>query len=395
MVAASLDEYIEAGNRFEKSLVIHRIVDQIQAEGGRFLKKDARVGKWCELTQQQSKEKVGHAIRDAANLYLSRQQKAETLASGEQLGSGQSQDARLKSPPSYAEVDYDTARIPSSEHRQRSTGRVSLPSSLQHSLDAEADAFDSQFSSRNFMQSPIERTTPQRLILASNVTNPYEMTVAQSRLANRQPGLNLGDTFGHQQPMFQSRQQATHGDLSSRLPAYMTHTSVLNRSDPQRVRQLQTPGPLVPQQPGFRTGTATTSDQTTASVRQQLMSLPYPPSTSSVARAFDPYDRIERDRLLLQQSAPNLHYQQQSQQHHDRIDDNDHFLDVINAVLGPIGHDTEDDTIPAGEVNVSDHHSPQQILFEPQLEHQNPSQFQFSPGDNDEDDRKPSPKERR
>lgn len=386
MVASSLDEYIDAGNRFEKSLVIHRIVDQIQAEGGRFLKKDTREEKWSELTQQQSKEKVGHAIRDAANLYLSRQQKAETRASVEPLGSGHNQEAPLKSPPSYAEVG------------QSSTERVSLPTSAQHSFEAEAAAFDSQFSSHHFMQSPIERTTPQRLITAGNVANPFELSIAQTRGRNRQSDMTQSNEYRHQQAIHRRRQQVIAGDQSSRLPAHMTHTGILNLSDPQNVRQLQPSLPMVPQELGFGSllsaqSGVTTSNRASSSFRQQQMTIPYPPSTTTAARAFDPYDRIQRDQMLLQQSTPNLHYQQQSQQHHDRIDDNDHFLDVINAVLGPIGHDTEDDIIATGESSASD--IPQPILFETQLEHQQQSQLQYLPEENVEEDRKPSPKDRR
>jgi hypothetical protein len=75
MVSAALDEYLKADTRFEKSLVVHKIVDRIRAEGGRFLKKDNREGRWYELTQQRSKEKVGHAVRDAANLHESKLKK--------------------------------------------------------------------------------------------------------------------------------------------------------------------------------------------------------------------------------------------------------------------------------------------------------------------------------
>jgi hypothetical protein len=393
MVAASLDEYIEAGNRFEKSLVIHRIVDQIQAEGGRFLKKDTRVGKWCELTQQQSKEKVGHAIRDAANLYLSRQQKEEARAFGEQLGSGHIQDTPLKSAPTYTAVGYDnTASKASATNRQSSTGRASFPSSVQHSLEAEADAFNLQFSSKNFLESPIERTTPRRLLLASNVANPYDLSIAQSRMVNRQPELTQPEAFRHQQSIHQSRQQAIRGDRRSGSSAYMTHTGMLNLSDHSL--------PLVPQHPGYDATMsaqlgATIRDQTSSRLRQQQLSLPYPPTTNSVARDYDPYDRLRRDQMLLLQGSPDLHYRQRSQQPHDRIDDNDHFLDVINAVLGPIGHDTEDDVVPTGEGSVGEQHIPQPILFDPQIDHPQPGQAQFLPDDNVEDERKPSPKGQR
>jgi hypothetical protein len=74
-VTSALDDYMEANSRFEKSLVITSIADIIRASGGRFLKWDFQLGKWYELTNQQSKEKVGHAIRDAVNAYESKTKK--------------------------------------------------------------------------------------------------------------------------------------------------------------------------------------------------------------------------------------------------------------------------------------------------------------------------------
>lgn len=62
-------------NRFGKSLVVHTIVDTIHSSGGRFLKKEFQTGKWHELSDQQAKEKVGHAIRDAVNAHETKQAK--------------------------------------------------------------------------------------------------------------------------------------------------------------------------------------------------------------------------------------------------------------------------------------------------------------------------------
>jgi hypothetical protein len=62
-----LDRYCKADNRFEKSLVVHSIVERVRKEGGRFLKKSFANNAWTELNDQQAKEKVGHAIRDAVN----------------------------------------------------------------------------------------------------------------------------------------------------------------------------------------------------------------------------------------------------------------------------------------------------------------------------------------
>lgn len=66
-INATIKDYMDAPNRYEKSLVVHGVVEQIQASGGRFLKYDDKTGNWYELSNSQMKEKVGHAIRDAVN----------------------------------------------------------------------------------------------------------------------------------------------------------------------------------------------------------------------------------------------------------------------------------------------------------------------------------------
>ena len=77
-ITDSIQRYIKAGNRFDKSLVVHGIVEKIRSAGGRFLKQDSKTRRWYELSEQQSKEKVGHAIRDAASSYEVRLKKKMT-----------------------------------------------------------------------------------------------------------------------------------------------------------------------------------------------------------------------------------------------------------------------------------------------------------------------------
>lgn len=48
------------------------------------MKRDFHLGKWYELTDQQAKEKVGHAIRDAVNSYESKAKKARKNKNAEQ-----------------------------------------------------------------------------------------------------------------------------------------------------------------------------------------------------------------------------------------------------------------------------------------------------------------------
>jgi hypothetical protein len=74
-VAESLQDYMKSDNRFEKSSVVQLIGDTIREAGGRFLKRDFQLDKWYELSDQQAKEKVGHAVRDAVSAFESKESK--------------------------------------------------------------------------------------------------------------------------------------------------------------------------------------------------------------------------------------------------------------------------------------------------------------------------------
>jgi hypothetical protein len=76
-VTAALEVYTQADTRFEKSIVVGRIIEGVRAKGGRFLKQNQRSRTWEELTEQQMKEKVGHAVRDAVNTQDSRKTKKD------------------------------------------------------------------------------------------------------------------------------------------------------------------------------------------------------------------------------------------------------------------------------------------------------------------------------
>lgn len=66
IVTASLEEYNEASSKWAKSMVAAKLVGVISSEGGRFLKqKKGNEDDWYELSAQEAKAKVSHAIRDA------------------------------------------------------------------------------------------------------------------------------------------------------------------------------------------------------------------------------------------------------------------------------------------------------------------------------------------
>lgn len=57
--------YMKAACRVDKSLVVDSIFDQIKATGPGFVKIDPQTGRWVALGDESSREKIGHAIRDA------------------------------------------------------------------------------------------------------------------------------------------------------------------------------------------------------------------------------------------------------------------------------------------------------------------------------------------
>lgn len=88
---------MDAPNRYEKSLVVHGVVEQIQAAGGRFLKHDEKTGSWYELSSAQMKEKVGHAIRDAVNALEARAERKRFSETKEEREPGTTSPAPVAS----------------------------------------------------------------------------------------------------------------------------------------------------------------------------------------------------------------------------------------------------------------------------------------------------------
>jgi hypothetical protein len=65
IVSLHIERYIIALSRLDKSLVVASIVDLIRASNGRFIKMDSKAKTWVELSDHVTREKVGHALRDA------------------------------------------------------------------------------------------------------------------------------------------------------------------------------------------------------------------------------------------------------------------------------------------------------------------------------------------
>jgi hypothetical protein len=73
-VSLSLERYLQAATRKEKSVVIKSVVTMLHADGGKFLQQvpckssDSDASLYIELNEKQAHEKAGHALRDMALL---------------------------------------------------------------------------------------------------------------------------------------------------------------------------------------------------------------------------------------------------------------------------------------------------------------------------------------
>ena len=65
-VSMNLSRYTAAPTKGDKSKVILSVIEMIRAVGGRFLKWSSKRRMWVELDEKQTREKVGHALRDMA-----------------------------------------------------------------------------------------------------------------------------------------------------------------------------------------------------------------------------------------------------------------------------------------------------------------------------------------
>jgi hypothetical protein len=68
LILAALDEYMTADAR-GKSRTVDKVVAQVQATGGRFMRRDVQGAIWYELTRRKAREKVIHAFKAAVNLH--------------------------------------------------------------------------------------------------------------------------------------------------------------------------------------------------------------------------------------------------------------------------------------------------------------------------------------
>jgi hypothetical protein len=377
-VAAALDEYMQKENRFEKSFVVHRIVDEIRGRGGRFLKLDALSGEWREIPQQQAREKVGHAIRDAANLHLQKQQLkqvgAMTTASWAGVGSARNKPGvRLKSPPStsYVGKKYGSTTTRKQLAKRQRKGSIASGSTL---LSVGASPMSDGSS---FKPSPIQLSHIQQGFAISSLASPY-------RLDSNNPGTEypiqqlIQQQYQYSQPTYplqQQQQLVGSGRINSSflpspgnesaIPPFFIEQPTFTGQQLQQVGQQSTFDPIM----------SNMSQQEMVSRQQQLM---LPTMTAQTQLQQQSQFPNQHPNLLLQigQQRPILYQPIGSQ---NILYRNDEFLDAINAVLGPMGPDNqlEELLIPQPSVDVDDsvvRQPSQSNIYQPHLEYQSEQQ---------------------
>ncbi|KAL7571517.1 hypothetical protein ACA910_020936 [Epithemia clementina (nom. ined.)] len=73
-IQSSVERYMDAPSKNDKTAVVVSIVDDIRNMGGCFLKEDLR-GSWYDIGDHQAREKVGHSLRDQVSTVHRQQQK--------------------------------------------------------------------------------------------------------------------------------------------------------------------------------------------------------------------------------------------------------------------------------------------------------------------------------
>jgi hypothetical protein len=63
-IRGNLQRYVEAPKKIDKSVIVASIGSSLRETGARFVKQDKKSKRYCELSDDQTHAKIGHAIRD-------------------------------------------------------------------------------------------------------------------------------------------------------------------------------------------------------------------------------------------------------------------------------------------------------------------------------------------
>lgn len=64
LIGASTERYSSSSNKLEKTLIVTEIVQAVQSQQGRFVKKEKKGGPWVIVDEVFAREKVGQSLRD-------------------------------------------------------------------------------------------------------------------------------------------------------------------------------------------------------------------------------------------------------------------------------------------------------------------------------------------
>lgn len=400
-VLNALDGFMKAETRFEKSLVVHDVVEKINAIGGRFLKKDFRGGRWCELSLRQSREKVGHAIRDAANLYESRKKKEKKGPGISGDGTAPGSGPKLKPPPLYAKLHEHSdssvsaastvKRGSSLSSYQRKRKRTSSPlhfpaerapsapvsvASLPHSLKRSNIAKQPQ-QHIHIGADPVGHVSSGMVASLPVVFNRFPIEQQQHSQSPHQQQQQHRDSSGRHRHASPAAEPLLHLQSQPQLQLRDIYSTLRPLPyGPLMLQEQYRPPPLpmgpygaaahVGRMPFHLNQNAPTIDVSDsalmrtplASTTRHLEMLHEPPHRQQESSIhdplYDPRDPVARMQLMQQQLLQELYFQRQQPQQppemppllDGRHDENDHFMAAIDAVLGPLPPDGEDQTIP-------------------------------------------------
>lgn len=112
-ITNAVHEYNKAESRMQKSMVVLSVFDSIRARGGRFLKHDETEGSWYELSDQQTKEKIAHAVRDAVNSIEAKRAGKKSPPKGTKQQHTAAATTKRTLQTASQTMDADPAKIPS------------------------------------------------------------------------------------------------------------------------------------------------------------------------------------------------------------------------------------------------------------------------------------------
>jgi hypothetical protein len=110
--------YVKAQTKFEKTKVIADLIDRIREDSpdGGFIKKDFYSGRWFEIGLERTRDKVGHAVRKAADKLVEQKEGHKPKKGGKAKAAAKELHQKQRS--NYIE-DESTKSISSSQYRNK------------------------------------------------------------------------------------------------------------------------------------------------------------------------------------------------------------------------------------------------------------------------------------